>query len=72
MICIPNHDVQMGDVVVVKGAQYRITDEPVYVRDITGQQMIAWELEAVPAGIKTGIIRGTFCVWPTELINVVI
>lgn len=65
-----NTDVQMGDVVIVRGSEYTIMDEPSYVK-ANGYTMIEWELEPVPAGLKTGLLKGAFCVWSTETTNVV-
>lgn len=62
-------DVLMGDVVTVRGARYTVTDEPRYVRR-NGQLYVRWALEAVPAGLRTGVITGDYDVLATDVINV--
>lgn len=62
-------DVQMGATVVLGGAEYTIEDEPRYAYS-RGFQQVVWVLKAVPAGLKTGILRGDYAVGATEVINV--
>lgn len=66
-----NTNVLMGDTVIICGASYVITDEPVYVRAYDDKLMIQWVLEPVPAGPATGLLQGPFNVWPNEYTNVV-
>lgn len=60
-----NKNVVMGDVVIVRGAEYTVVDEPTYVRR-GDAQMIRWVIRPVPAGLKTGTHCGIWDVWPND------
>lgn len=67
-VIMMTQDVPMGHTVRVNGAQYKVTDEPKYVRAYGDHQMIEWVITPVPDGTRTGRLTGRYRVWPDRQI----